>query len=190
MFKELVINVTDHETRVALLEDGTIVELFIERSDDMDIAGNIYKGKVQRVLPGMQAAFVDIGLNQAAFIYVDDIYGEHYIDFEEQINNNDEENGTTINNSKKSNTSHYGTTGELVNTSNCTDCHLPGAQGAKWGNAFEVPPGMGTTNAQCYLCHMDTVGVGPETSIGFHEGNLSEWNWNSCDQCHYTGGRR
>jgi len=92
MFKELVINVTDHETRVALLEDGTIVELFIERSDDMDIAGNIYKGKVQRVLPGMQAAFVDIGLNQAAFIYVDDIYGEHYIDFEEQINNNDEEN--------------------------------------------------------------------------------------------------
>jgi len=92
MFKELVINVTDHETRVALLEDGTIVELFIERSDDMDIAGNIYKGKVQRVLPGMQAAFVDIGLNQAAFIYVDDIYGEHYIDLEEQINNNDEEN--------------------------------------------------------------------------------------------------
>lgn len=92
MFKELVINVTDHETRVALLEDGTIVELFIERSDDMDIAGNIYKGKVQRVLPGMQAAFVDIGLNQAAFIYVDDIYGEHYMDFEEQINNNDEEN--------------------------------------------------------------------------------------------------
>ena len=90
MFKELVINVTDHETRVALLEDGTIVELFIERSDDMDIAGNIYKGKVQRVLPGMQAAFVDIGLNQAAFIYVDDIYGEHYIDLEEQINNNDE----------------------------------------------------------------------------------------------------
>ena len=90
MFKELVINVTDHETRVALLEDGTIVEVFIERSDDMDIAGNIYKGKVQRVLPGMQAAFVDIGLNQAAFIYVDDIYGEHYIDLEEQINNNDE----------------------------------------------------------------------------------------------------
>ena len=92
MFKELVINVTDHETRVALLEDGTIVELFIERSDDMDIAGNIYKGKVQRVLPGMQAAFVDIGLNQAAFIYVDDIYGEHYIDLEERINNNNEEN--------------------------------------------------------------------------------------------------
>ncbi len=73
MYKQLIINVTDHETRVALLEDGTIVELFIEWKDDSDIAGNVYKGRVQRVLPGIQAAFVDIGLSQAAFIYVDDI---------------------------------------------------------------------------------------------------------------------
>jgi len=73
MNKKLIINVTEHETRVALLEDGTIVEIFIERGDDSNIAGNIYKGRVQRVLPGMQAAFVDIGLNQAAFIYVDDV---------------------------------------------------------------------------------------------------------------------
>jgi ribonuclease G len=93
MFKELVINVTDHETRVALIEDGTIVELFIERADDMDIAGNIYKGKVQRVLPGMQAAFVDIGLNQAAFIYVDDIYGARYINFEDRSGAGNDENG-------------------------------------------------------------------------------------------------
>ncbi len=68
MHRKLVINETQHETRVALLEDGTIVELFIERGDESDIAGNIYKGRVQRVLPGIQAAFVDIGLNQAAFI--------------------------------------------------------------------------------------------------------------------------
>ncbi|MGD8344695.1 MAG: ribonuclease E/G, partial [Desulfobacterales bacterium] len=74
MYKQLIINVLDHETRVALLEDGTIVELYIDRGDDSDVAGNIYKGKVLRVLPGMQAAFVDIGLNQAAFIYVDDVY--------------------------------------------------------------------------------------------------------------------
>ncbi len=72
MYKKIVINVAEHETRVALLEDGTIAELFIERNDGSDIAGNIYKGRVQRVLPGMQAAFVDIGLDQAAFIYVDD----------------------------------------------------------------------------------------------------------------------
>ncbi len=83
MSKQLVMNVTEHETRVALLENGTIVELYIDRGDDSDIAGNIYKGKVVRVLPGMQAAFVDIGLNQAAFIYVDDV---HRNDYREYVN--------------------------------------------------------------------------------------------------------
>ena len=73
MLKELVINSAPHETRVALLENNTIVEVFIEREDETSIAGNIYKGRVQRVLPGMQAAFVDIGFDQAAFIYVDDV---------------------------------------------------------------------------------------------------------------------
>ena len=73
MEKEIVINSVGPEVRVALLEDGVIVELFVERSDEYNIAGNVYKGRIQRVLPGMQAAFVDIGLQQAAFIYVDDI---------------------------------------------------------------------------------------------------------------------
>jgi len=73
MYKELVINITEYETRVALLEDETIAELFIDRSDESNITGNIYKGRVQRVLPGMQAAFVDIGLNQAGFIHVYDV---------------------------------------------------------------------------------------------------------------------
>lgn len=73
MEREIVINSIGPEIRVALLEDGVIVELFVERSDETNIAGNIYKGRIQRVLPGMQAAFVDIGLQQAAFIYVDDI---------------------------------------------------------------------------------------------------------------------
>ncbi|HCY83533.1 MAG TPA: Rne/Rng family ribonuclease [Desulfobacteraceae bacterium] len=73
MLKELVVNSAPHETRVALLENGTIVEVFIERRDETSIAGNIYKGRVQRVLPGMQAAFVDIGFDQAAFLYVDDV---------------------------------------------------------------------------------------------------------------------
>ncbi|MCK5836375.1 MAG: Rne/Rng family ribonuclease [Desulfobacula sp.] len=73
MLKELVVNAAPHETRVALLENGTIVEVFIEREDETSIAGNIYNGRVQRVLPGMQAAFVDIGFDQAAFIYVDDV---------------------------------------------------------------------------------------------------------------------
>ena len=76
MYRQLVINISEPETRVALLEDGTIAELFIDRKDHSDIAGNIYKGRVQRVLPGMQAAFVDIGLKQAAFIYVNDVLSD------------------------------------------------------------------------------------------------------------------
>jgi len=87
MYKKIVINVADHETRVALVEDGNIAELFIERGDASDIAGNIYKGKVQRVLPGMQAAFVDIGLKQAAFIYVSDVIGRDYSPIEDFLNN-------------------------------------------------------------------------------------------------------
>ncbi len=85
MYKTIVINATDHETRMALLEDGTIAEIFMERNDDSDIAGNVYKGRVQRVLPGMQAAFVDIGLNQAAFIYVDDIICESTKNFKKHF---------------------------------------------------------------------------------------------------------
>jgi ribonuclease G len=98
MYKKIVINIADHETRVALLEDGNIAELFIERGDASDIAGNIYKGKVQRVLPGMQAAFVDIGLKQAAFIYVNDIIGGNYSPFEDFLNdNNSTEEGIPCN---------------------------------------------------------------------------------------------
>ena len=76
MAKELVINTTSHETRVALLEAGHIAELYIERSRERGIVGNIYQGKVIRVLPGMQAAFVDIGLEKAAFLYVADVHDE------------------------------------------------------------------------------------------------------------------
>jgi len=80
MEKQLVINVTDHETRVALLEDGTIAELLIERRDEATIAGNVYKGRVVRVLPGMQAAFVDIGLHHAAFLHASDLYYRHVLE--------------------------------------------------------------------------------------------------------------
>lgn len=76
MHKELLINTTSHETRVALLENQHIAELYIERQRERGIVGNIYKGKVIRVLPGMQAAFVDIGLEKAAFLYVADVLEE------------------------------------------------------------------------------------------------------------------
>jgi ribonuclease G len=80
MYKELIVNVSETETRVALVEDGNISELFIERGDEENITGNIYKGTVQRVLPGMQAAFVDIGLKQATFLYVDDVIKKQNLD--------------------------------------------------------------------------------------------------------------
>ena len=91
MYRKLIVNVANHETRVALLEDGTIVELFVDRRDDSDISGNIYKGRVQRVLPGMQAAFLDIGLEQAAFIHVADIVGSRDSAIEKMFMENDGE---------------------------------------------------------------------------------------------------
>jgi ribonuclease G len=71
--RQLLINVAPWETRVALLEDTTLAELHIERRSERSIAGNIYKGRVVRVLPGMQAAFVDIGIEKAAFLHASDL---------------------------------------------------------------------------------------------------------------------
>src|SRR2546430_7120113 len=71
MTKELIANVEPYETRVAVLDEGALINLFIERGDPL--AGNIYKGRVSNVLPGMEAAFVDIGLERNAFLHVGDI---------------------------------------------------------------------------------------------------------------------
>ncbi len=79
----LVINAAGAETRVALIESGTIHEYYLERKREKGIVGNIYKGRVVRVLPGMQAAFVDVGLDKAAFLYVGDVYGDP--DFSEEF---------------------------------------------------------------------------------------------------------
>ncbi len=74
MQNEIVINADVGETRVALLERGVFSELHVEREEDKSVVGNIVKGRVSRVLPGMQAAFVDIGLEKAAFLYVGDYF--------------------------------------------------------------------------------------------------------------------
>jgi ribonuclease G len=73
MDSKILINVRREETRVALLEGGQVVELYVERKRDTSLVGNIYKGKVVKILPGMQSAFVDIGQEKAAFLYVTDI---------------------------------------------------------------------------------------------------------------------
>ncbi|MDH5393495.1 MAG: ribonuclease E/G, partial [Gammaproteobacteria bacterium] len=73
MSKEILINVTPQETRVAMLENGVLQELYLERLTSKGLVGNIYMGKVVRVLPGMDAAFIDIGLEKAAFLHASDI---------------------------------------------------------------------------------------------------------------------
>ncbi|MCI4626515.1 MAG: Rne/Rng family ribonuclease [Candidatus Magnetoovum sp. WYHC-5] len=76
MTNEIIINVTLDEVRVGLLEGGQLVEFYVERKKEVSLVGNIYKGKVVKILPGMQSAFVDIGLEKAAFLYVADIRTE------------------------------------------------------------------------------------------------------------------
>jgi len=88
----ILINHNPHETRVAALQGNRLVEFYTERSKDKGISGNIYKGKVVRVLPGMQAAFVDIGLDRTAFLHATDVY-EMFDEFEEFAKETEEERG-------------------------------------------------------------------------------------------------
>ena len=73
MNKEMIISSNGHETRVAILEDDLVAEIFVERERNRGVAGNVYKGRVSKVLPGMQSAFVDIGLERDGFLYVSDV---------------------------------------------------------------------------------------------------------------------
>ena len=72
--QDILINWTPHETRVAVVENGSVQELHLERALERGLVGNIYQGKVARVLPGMQSAFIDIGLERAAFLHVADLH--------------------------------------------------------------------------------------------------------------------
>ena len=73
MSEEILINVTPRETRVAVIENGMLQEVHVERALRRGYVGNIYKGRVSRVMPGMQAAFIEIGLDRAAFLHASDI---------------------------------------------------------------------------------------------------------------------
>ena len=77
MSKELIISSSRHETRVAVLEEDQVVEIFYQRENEYSLAGSIHKGRVTRVLPGMQSAFVDIGLERDAFLYVSDFFEDN-----------------------------------------------------------------------------------------------------------------
>src|SRR6201996_5091702 len=82
MSKELVIGSNRHETKVAVLEDDQLVEIYFQRAQEYSLAGSIHKGRVTRVLPGMQSAFVDLGLERDTFLYVSDFFEEHGEDFD------------------------------------------------------------------------------------------------------------
>src|SRR3979411_247347 len=82
MAKELYVSSTPHETKVAVVEEDQLSEIYFERENEYTLAGSIYKGRVTRVLPGMQSAFVDIGLERDAFLYV--------TDFLEEVEDNDD----------------------------------------------------------------------------------------------------
>src|SRR5512146_407615 len=74
MTRELFVSSTPHETKVGMVEDDQLAEVYLERENEYTLAGSIYKGRVTRVLPGMQSAFVDIGLERDAFLYVSDFF--------------------------------------------------------------------------------------------------------------------
>ena len=77
MQQDILINWSPQETRVAIVENGAVQELHVERALERGLVGNVYLGKVARVLPGMQSAFIDIGLERAAFLHVADVWQRH-----------------------------------------------------------------------------------------------------------------
>ena len=91
MSKELVIAANRHEIKVAILEDDQLVEVFFQRANEYSLAGSIHKGRVTRVLPGMQSAFVDIGLERDAFLYVTD-----FLEMEDQEDTDEVEDRKSV----------------------------------------------------------------------------------------------
>jgi len=95
MTKEMIISSSDHDTRVAILEDDQVVEIFIERERSRGVVGNIYKGRVSKILPGMQSSFIDIGLERDAFLYVSEVVNT-VEEFDRLTTNRGKQNVVTI----------------------------------------------------------------------------------------------
>src|SRR5262249_14657415 len=93
MTKEMIISSTGHETMVAILEDDLVAEIFVERERQRGVVGNVYKGRVSKVLPGMQSSFIDIGLERDGFLYVADVL-DTLDDFDKLDGSDDDEEAT------------------------------------------------------------------------------------------------
>jgi ribonuclease G len=111
MNKEMIISSNGHETRVAILEDDQLAELFVEREQNRGVVGNVYKGRVSKVLPGMQSSFVDIGLERDGFLYVSDVIAN--LD-EYEKDEDDDEGSKGAKGSNGSNGSEVGPNGSAV----------------------------------------------------------------------------
>src|SRR5438105_11036256 len=93
--KEMIISSSAHETRVAILEDDQVAEIFIEREHQRGVVGNLYKGRVSKVLPGMQSAFVDLGLERDGFLYVSDVIAT-FEEFDRLETDEDDDGGSAV----------------------------------------------------------------------------------------------
>src|SRR5438128_9044531 len=91
MLKEMIISSNGHETMVAILEDDLVAEIFVERERQRGVVGNVYKGRVSKVLPGMQSSFIDVGLERDGFLYVADVIDT--LEEFEKLEQGDEEEG-------------------------------------------------------------------------------------------------
>src|SRR5262249_2119265 len=92
MTKEMIVSSNGHETMVAILEDDLVAEIFVERERHRGTVGNVYKGRVSKVLPGMQSSFIDIGLERDGFLYVADVV-DTIDEFDKLASDEEEENG-------------------------------------------------------------------------------------------------
>src|ERR1019366_889517 len=92
MNKEMIVSSNGHETTVAILEDDLAAEIFVERERHRGVVGNVYKGRVSKVLPGMQSSFIDIGLERDGFLYVADVI-DTLDEFDKLAGDEDEEGG-------------------------------------------------------------------------------------------------
>src|SRR5829696_3231380 len=94
MTKEMIISSNGHETVVAILEDDLVAEVFVERERHRGVVGNVYKGRVSKVLPGMQSSFIDVGLERDGFLYVADVI-DTLDEFDKLAGDDDEDGGAS-----------------------------------------------------------------------------------------------
>src|SRR5205809_1993412 len=96
MTKEMIVSSNGHETMVAILEDDLVAEIFVERERHRGVVGNVYKGRVSKVLPGMQSSFIDLGLERDGFLYVADVI-DTLVEFDKLAGDDDDEAGGNSN---------------------------------------------------------------------------------------------